>query len=123
MFIVSLIEDVLAVVFSVLLDGQLWVFEMSVAGPHAGALLHMVLAVAPGGPSFAAVVAGVRFELEMHAEVVHHVAELGHALWTVVAEVQSVHLACLLVLDGLPRVMLGELFLGVIGGDVVVGSG
>ena len=93
MFIVSLIEDVLAVVFSVLLDGQLRVFEMSVAGPHAGALLLVVPAVAPGGPSFAAVVAGVRFELEMHAEVVHHVAELRHALWAVVAEVELFSLA------------------------------
>ena len=40
-----------------------------------------------------------------------------------VAEVQSLHLACLLVFDGLSRVMLGELLLGIVAGDVVVGSG
>ena len=123
MTIVSLIGDVLAAVISVLLDGQLCVFEMLVAWSHARALLHVVLAVAPGSPGFAAVVAGVRFELEVHAEVVHHVAQLRHALWTVVAEVQSLHLACLFIFDGLPRVMLGKLLLGEVAGDVVAGSG
>ena len=120
MFIVSLIEDVPAVVFSVLLDGQLWVFEMSVAGPHAGALLHVVLAVAPGSPGFAAVVAGVWFELDVdRAEVVHHVAELRHALWAVIAEVELLSLACLLVVDGLSRVMLRELFLAEVSSDTI----
>ena len=61
-------------VCSELLDGQLGVFVMSVARSHARALLHVVLTVAPGRPGLAAVVAGVRFELEVHAEVVHHVA-------------------------------------------------
>ena len=68
---------------------------------QARALLHMVLTVAPGSPGLAAVVAGVRFELEVHAEVVHHVAQLRHALWTVVAEVESFRLACFLVADSL----------------------
>ena len=79
----------------------------------------MVLTVAPGGPGFAAVVAGVRFESEVHAEVVHHVAQLRHALWAVVAEVPSLHLACFLVADSLPLVMLGKFVLGVVAGDVV----
>ena len=79
----------------------------------------MVLAVAPSSPGFAAVVAGVRFELEVHAEVVHHVAQLRHALWTVVAEVESFRLACFLVADSLPGVMLGEFFLGVVACDAI----
>ena len=40
-----------------------------------------------------------------------------------VAEVQSLHLACLFISDGLPRVMLGKLLLGEVAGDVVAGSG
>ena len=64
----------LAEVCSVLFDGQLGVFVMPVARSHARALLHVVLTVAPGRPGLAAVVAGVRFELEVHAQVVHHVA-------------------------------------------------
>ena len=119
MTIVSLIGDVLALVISVLLDGQLCVFEMLVAWSHARALRHVVLAVAPGSPGFAAVVAGVWFELEMHAEVVHHVAQLRHALWTVVAEVELLRLACLLAADMFPRAMLGKLFLGVVACGVI----
>ena len=92
---------------------------MLVAWSHARALLHVVLAVAPGSPGFAAVVAGVWFELEMHTEVVHHVAQLRHALWTVVAEVESFRLACFLVADSLPGVMLGEFFLGVVACDAI----
>ena len=52
---------------SVLFDGQLCVFEMFVARSHARALLHVVLAVAPGSPGFATVVTGIRFKFEMHA--------------------------------------------------------
>ena len=117
--IVSLIGVLLAVVFSVLLDGQLCVFEMSVARSHARALLHVVLAVAPGSPGFATVVAGIWFESEMHAQVVRHVAQLRHALWTVVAEVQPFHLACFLVEDSLPLEVLGKLFLGVVACDAI----
>ena len=119
MTIVSLIGDVLAAVISVLLDGQLCVFEMLVAWSHARALLHVVLAVAPGSPGFAAVVAGVWFELEMHTEVVHHVAQLRHALWTVIAEVELLKLACFLASNSLPREMLGKLLLGVVACGVI----
>ena len=92
---------------------------MSVARSQARALLHVVRAVAPGSPGFATVGAGIRFEFEMHAQVVHHVAQLRHALWTVVAEVQPFHLACFLVENSIPRVVLGKLFLGVVACDVI----
>ena len=110
----------MAEVSSELLDGQLGVFVISVARSHAGALLHVILAVAPSGPGFAAVVAGVRFELDVNrAEVVHHVAELRHALWTVVAEVELFTLACFLVVDSLSCVMPRELFLAEVSSDAI----
>lgn len=92
---------------------------MSVARPHARAFLHVVLTVALRGPSFAAVVTGVRFEPEVDAEVVHHVAQLGHALWAVFAGVHFIKLTCFLIDDTLPFVMLGELFPRVIIGDTI----
>ena len=79
----------------------------------------MVLAVASGGPGLAAVVARVRFELEMDSEVVHHVAELRHALVAELAEVHLVDHACLVVDGALPFVVLGELCLRVILGGVI----
>ena len=94
-------------------------FQMSVAELHAGALVHVVLAVASGGPRLAAVFARVRFELEMDPEVVNHVAELRHALAAELADVHLVDHACLVVDGALPFVVLGELCLGVILGGVI----
>ena len=79
----------------------------------------MVLTVAPGGPGFATVGAGVRSEAEMEAEVVLHVAQLGHASLTDLALVHFIDHTCLVVDGWHPEVVLGKLVLRVIACDPI----
>ena len=79
----------------------------------------MIGTVAPGGPGFATIGAGVRSESEMEAEVVLHIAQLRHASLTELAHVHSVCHTCLIVDDGHSDVVLGKLFLRVIVCDLI----
>ena len=80
----------------------------------------MVDAVTLCRPSLAAVVASVRFELQVDStEMILHVAQLRHALWTELAEVMFLMFACLLVEEEISPIMLGERFSGVVLGDAI----
>ena len=86
---------------------------------HARALLHMVLTVAPGGPGFATVGAGVWSETKVEAQVVLHVAELRHTSLTDLAFVHFVNRSCLAIDERHPGVVLGKLLLRVILCDLI----